>query len=414
MQYMIYGNVIKLGESFFITAEMVDIETTKIVKTSKDKFAKLDDVQDTLKKIVYDLLAVSGSAAYTPPAVQRDGKLKITAHPAGAKVSINGSYAGVAPYTASLKPGEYSVEVSYAGYEIKKSKVYITSDEETHVHAVLTRAKGTLVVRTMPSKANVSMKGIGEGESPFIREVDTGDYEVVIAKDDYITKRIPVTIREKITNEQTAVLVEKDKGSLSLQSEPTGAQIFLAGKPIGITPCVVTLEPGSYELILETPDLPRKKVAVELKKNQTNTMMVPFKFEVSTVELFKKRRETGDSMWRNIWITSGCAGVLAGSLLTGILLNENGKSVYATYMNTVSSTEATSLGDSFTSLFNTADTLFYVAESAIVLTAVFGTWLVFDIVSFSSYDEQCRRLNAGALKLQLSPAGLAVGYSLKF
>ncbi|MBI4976981.1 MAG: hypothetical protein HZC28_05830 [Spirochaetes bacterium] len=54
MQYMIYGKIVKVGD-YFLQTEMIDIETTKIVKSSKARFADFTEIEKHLKIMASDL-----------------------------------------------------------------------------------------------------------------------------------------------------------------------------------------------------------------------------------------------------------------------------------------------------------------------------------------------------------------------
>ncbi|MEK6794355.1 MAG: CsgG/HfaB family protein [Spirochaetota bacterium] len=55
MEYMIYGSVSKLGTAFFIQVEVINIETTRIVLSSKEKFTAMENSDTAIAKIVDDL-----------------------------------------------------------------------------------------------------------------------------------------------------------------------------------------------------------------------------------------------------------------------------------------------------------------------------------------------------------------------
>lgn len=55
MEFMIYGSVLRLGDSYFIQAEVVNIETARIVLTAKEKFFSMGNVDDAIRRVVDSL-----------------------------------------------------------------------------------------------------------------------------------------------------------------------------------------------------------------------------------------------------------------------------------------------------------------------------------------------------------------------
>lgn len=72
MEYMIYGNVVKLGTSYFIQIEMVKIETGQVRFTAKEKCTSFSDADVTTAKLVHALTrSVAESDARLASAMNR-------------------------------------------------------------------------------------------------------------------------------------------------------------------------------------------------------------------------------------------------------------------------------------------------------------------------------------------------------
>ncbi len=77
----------------------------------------------------------------------KPGKLLVTSMPTGAHVHIEGEKVGATPYSARLKPDEYSVVVSKQGYTSVHRKVELIPDRSTVLELVL--KKGLAVTENM-------------------------------------------------------------------------------------------------------------------------------------------------------------------------------------------------------------------------------------------------------------------------
>lgn len=90
LDYMIYGSVSKLGDTFVINVQLLNVATAQIEGSSKEKFLKIDEAIDILKKVVYQL------AGKEPPADQGTRQTV----PAKAAVGASEAPAGQVPAPA--------------------------------------------------------------------------------------------------------------------------------------------------------------------------------------------------------------------------------------------------------------------------------------------------------------------------
>lgn len=71
------------------------------------------------------------------PAPVEDGVLRITSNPKIAEVEINDAFNGMTPRGKVMKPGEYTITVSKAGYATWQRKVLVDAGETIEIHAEL-------------------------------------------------------------------------------------------------------------------------------------------------------------------------------------------------------------------------------------------------------------------------------------
>ena len=128
-------------------------------------------------------------------------------------------------------------------------------------------APGRVVVRSTPSGARVVVDGRDRGLAPAsVAELALGTHRVQVMRDGYGTEerrvvvtraRPSVTLQVKLTRERgprTVTPVPAAGGALSVDSRPAGAQVFLDGRLIGVTPLSVGSVPaGEHTVQLEYP-----------------------------------------------------------------------------------------------------------------------------------------------------------------
>lgn len=106
---------------------------------------------------------------------------------------------------------------------------------------------GQLVVKVNQSDYGVKINGEDADLSQPI-ELDYGEYAVTVEKDGYFPWEGTVTISEK-TNQLSVELSEKILlCKLSVDSIPSGAEIYIDNMFIGVTPCTANIEYGSHSI----------------------------------------------------------------------------------------------------------------------------------------------------------------------
>jgi hypothetical protein len=130
---------------------------------------------------------------------------------------------------------------------------------------------GWLLVRTVPVAAIVEVDGVSRGTTPLsVSDVGFGEHEVAVSRNGYDTVTQVVTfgpsntvvslgvelvpngsVAPEIVPPAPGVEPSGPVAAVSVDSRPSGARIVVDGTPFGVTPAVVTLGFGTYELRLE-------------------------------------------------------------------------------------------------------------------------------------------------------------------
>jgi len=104
-----------------------------------------------------------------PPAIPNPGfaVLNINTSPEGARIDVNGNFAGVSPVTTYTKPGKITIVASKQGYETARTTIYAKENKVYNVNITLKKEK----VSEASSLAILTLAGIplsyiiSEGES---------------------------------------------------------------------------------------------------------------------------------------------------------------------------------------------------------------------------------------------------------
>lgn len=140
-------------------------------------------------------------------------------------------------------------------------------------------AVGSLLVRSTPSGASVSVDGAAKGVTPLaLRDLPSGTRTITLTHPGYVAETRKVQISDARPSRSLEVRLSAEPpartaapaprpatpatlgkpsattGSLIVESRPTGANVSINGRDSGKTPLVVSdLSPGGYQVVLSMP-----------------------------------------------------------------------------------------------------------------------------------------------------------------
>ena len=145
--------------------------------------------------------------------------------------------------------GTYTVSLTTAniyGGDTETKTNYITVTQGT---------TGNISVQSTPSDAIVYLDGIMMGATPILMpDIPAGAHAVRIEKPGYYPWEDTVTVTAGATTVVSITLtpVPPPTGTVAVESDPTGANVYLDGESKGLTPVTITnVEPGARVVMLE-------------------------------------------------------------------------------------------------------------------------------------------------------------------
>jgi PEGA domain len=198
--------------------------------------------------------SVSGgtrSSVYCPLTPENtNGALYVMSSPSNANVYLDGLYKGITPLTLSnLAAGTHILQIDHANNYDWKSTVDVPEGGTRTISATLNpmpaSSTGWVYVSSSPGGAVVTLDGNSVGQTPVsgslkLNTVTAGDHTVALSLSGYQPYSSPVTVSPNTVSEVSAVLIptgtSSGKGSMSVSSNPPGANIFADNNFIGISP----------------------------------------------------------------------------------------------------------------------------------------------------------------------------------
>gem|GEM_PF-1676428 len=141
------------------------------------------------------------------------------------------------------------LSVNAPGFKELKIPLPLMSVQETKYYQIEELiTDGTLSINSLPEGAELLVNGTQYGFTPWEGPFPEGDYEIVLRKDLYHEKIEQVKVVADTTMSYTFRL-RPAFGTLSLNSQPAGVEIFLDDNLVGTTPLTIEKVPsGEHEV----------------------------------------------------------------------------------------------------------------------------------------------------------------------
>jgi len=246
----------------------------------------------------------------------QSGTLAITTVPRGASVFVDNVFKGVTPLTLTDTPSGYHVlRISLPGYgdyvtstTVEPSKTVLVQvdlqEDVTNTSAttaivtpattVMPRQNGSVAVTSVPNGATVTFDGLYEGTTPvIITEVLPGNHEISLTYPGYAPFEQSISVgssRTTAVNTNLVVATEPPArtGSLTVITNPAGAQVSVDGDVKGVSPATIPgLSAGSHTLLLNLEDYYDLSTTVNITpgQNQNYTTALRKVFKPPAVEI---------------------------------------------------------------------------------------------------------------------------------
>ncbi|WP_297489633.1 PEGA domain-containing protein [Thermococcus sp.] len=174
---------------------------------------------------------------------------------------------------------------------------------------------GLLTVDSLPSGAEVYIDGRLVGTTPLKNyRIPVGIHEVVVKKNAYVPAAYAVQIKANELKTLNVVLVPAT-GKLTVNSNPSGAEVYIDGKKVGTTPLRnYTIPEGIHEVAIRKAGYAERAYAISIKYGELKVLNVTLSPEMgkltvksnpSGAEVYVDGKKVGTTPLENYTVTAG-------------------------------------------------------------------------------------------------------------
>ncbi len=200
-------------------------------------------------KATVDVQGMEQRQTLRPQLIAAWAPVQVLTEPTGASVFVDGKEQGATPAKLELDAGTHRIELRHPGFKPWVSDIQVVANQPQTLGPVqMGLPDGTLVVRTEPAGASVSVGGAFRGRSPVTLDVRPDvTLALVAARDGYEPATTELTVGAGERREVRLALAPIF-GEVTVMAEPATAEVFVNGRAIGKTGQALRLPAARTEL----------------------------------------------------------------------------------------------------------------------------------------------------------------------
>jgi serine/threonine protein kinase len=264
-----------------------------------------------LLAVAVALFAAGGYLAWdrfsTP---SKKASVQVESTPPGALIYVNGESQGKTPAFLQLPLGKHLVRLTLSGFQDREVPLELTETKQYPVsvvmqHAPPPRAKpGILKVESTPPGAGVYVDGERRGSAPGTMELPPGAHQIRLVLTGYADYSIQIHLTEASEYPLKAELIPEPPkptgvATLSVTSEPPGAELYLDGRLKGKTPQQLEAPVGWHQLRLVLEGYGEKEEHIQLSEPRLYPLRIELKPQINRPVLLVDSDPSGATVYIN-------------------------------------------------------------------------------------------------------------------
>ena len=194
---------------------------------------------------------------------------------ADASIYINNQKKGTGSWQGRLSAAIYSIEAQKKGYTPAKKDIELAAGDKQTIDLQPIPIYGSMDLVTVPTGASILLNGKPYDKTPnTIKNLIIGEYDVQISLPGYSTVSKKVTVNEGKSTELSETLTKG--GSVSINSNPKGAVLFIDNVEAGVTPYKGSLTFGNHILRIEKNGKKSEKQITLTQEGGKNSFLLSF------------------------------------------------------------------------------------------------------------------------------------------
>lgn len=198
-------------------------------------------------------------------------QVHILSHPTGAEIYLDNKYIGKTPYSDEISVGKHQLELKGIEHHYPtETNITIAKGKANSFNYSLKPSAKQIQIISSPPNAEVYVNGEYKGIAPLDLFLNFGDNKIKLAGIKLFEEKEIVLNPQNSTKQSYSFMLNKIGLEAAINSEPTGAKLYINGNFIDNTPVKVSLNYGSHKILLEKQHYDSYQESVLVNEGQTD------------------------------------------------------------------------------------------------------------------------------------------------
>ena len=238
------------------------------------KTVHLQENEQTIDVEPVELTRLSGTAEINSKPAGLEVRLKMVESEAGRLNEFAKSTYSTPAIAKDLPTGTYEVSWTVEGVTKQRSSLTIRANESTSLSADLRKAD--VEITSDPDGATIFADGKRLGDTPRTVVLAPGIHKFEAYYKNWPTKSFEITANPD--DKVASYKVKWDYGSITFESDPIGAQVWVGTEELGFAPGSSIVQPGSTLFRATLPDLGEVLTKASVKPGSNGRVFFAFEY----------------------------------------------------------------------------------------------------------------------------------------
>ncbi len=180
-------------------------------------------------------------------------------------------------YQLYLPKGDHICRMEQRGYR-PNVQVVTTGKATQNVNVELESVMAELEIKCKIGTAEIYVDGELKGNGSWKGSIFAGEHQIEARQQNFESNSQTITIAEKESRTFVIPELKRSMGKIKIQTIPSGINVIVDGKEVGISPCTIDVESGKHYVSCKSYGIEQNRSELEVNSGITKTVTLKVQY----------------------------------------------------------------------------------------------------------------------------------------
>ena len=196
-------------------------------------------------------------------------------------------------YQLYLPKGDHICRIEQKGYR-PNVQVVATGKGTQNLNVELESLMAELEVKCKTGTAEIYIDGELKGNGIWKGLVFAGEHKIEARQQNFESNNQTISIAEKESRNLVIPELKRSMGKIKIETNPSGINVIVDGKEVGISPCTIDVESGKHYVSCKSYGIEQTRSELEVNSGKTETVSLKIQFRDGWLKEYYQRAYNGN------------------------------------------------------------------------------------------------------------------------